>query len=200
MPDRRTPHRTKDPPFDLNGGVSLKWIERELNRLDHSKVDRAFYTPELDNVKNRLSEILGMMTSMKQDLTNDIEEALAHADMAIKRATNHPCAHVERIDIMEKAVGFWSTWFLRGLIGLILLLLSAGGGWVYSYVHLEEAAKQTMEVSKELQREMDSVVEAQHQQREEIIRFQNAGLSQKDVENALNTALTKALEEKKIRH
>jgi hypothetical protein len=202
-----TPPPSSKGTFDSrNGGVSLKWIERELSRLDAGKVDKAHYKPALESLKDKHSNVVRdvenlrqKLSELKRELSGDITGVQDIATDAQTRAAQHVCTQHERFETVEKTVNFWGTWFLRGLVGMILLLITAGGGWVYSHVRLEETAKQSSKAVAELKSEVDKVHDIQQQQRATLIRIENAEkpMDTEEVEAALRDVLQEVLEKKK---
>jgi len=203
------PPATPRSSFSTSNGNGLKWIERELSRLEHGKVDKAHYKPALESVKEKFkdlqtqldklrSEFIEDITDVRRDLGKDITGVQDVASSAKDAAGHHVCTSEERIDLVEKTVNFWGTWFLRGLVGMILLLITAGGGWVYSHVRLEETAKQSSKAVEELKVAVGQVREEQQSQRQTLNRIETetTSVDTATVEDALREVLEDVLDKK----
>lgn len=204
--DSTSPPGSKSSFSSINGGVSLKWIERELSRLDAGKVDKAHYKPAFEGLKDKyegavkqLEELQKQLKDLRKDLEGDITGVMDVASEARSQAGQHVCTQHERVDTMETTINFWGTWFLRGLVGMILLLITAGGGWVYSHVRLEETAKQSSKAVAEFKTEVNKVRHIQQQQAATLIRIEKADKPEdpKVMEDTLRNVLKEVLEEKK---
>ncbi|RKY28723.1 MAG: hypothetical protein DRP83_00045 [Planctomycetota bacterium] len=188
-----------------NGGVSLKWIERELSRLDSGKVDKAHYKPELSNLKEKLSTFEKQISEVKREIEDDLQKLqtllgddVSDAQAAAISAESKAGQQEERVELVEKTVNFWGTWFLRGLVGMILLLITAGGGWVYSHVRLEETAKNSSKAVENLRVEVVQVKRAQQEQRDTLTRMESRTFDEEEeVEKALRRVLIDVLDKKK---
>ena len=206
--DTRPPANPRST-FSTSNGSGLKWIERELSRLDISKVDKAHYKPALESIKDKFKDLQTELnklqdefekdiTDLRRDLGKDITGVQDVASSAKDAAGHHVCISEERIDLVEKTVNFWGTWFLRGLVGMILLLITAGGGWVYSHVRLEETAKQSSKAVEELKVSVGKVREEQQSQRQTLNRIETetASVDTATVEDTLREILEDVLVKK----
>lgn len=176
---------TSVPPSGSGGSVG--WIERELTRLEASKADRGY-----------VKQIEKAIEELRRSLDKDITGLQSTAVDAKKLAEDHPCSQEERITIMGKAIDFWSTWFIRGLIGFITFLLTIGGLWLWSYFDLSSAVAGTREASRgnavEIQATVDEIKKTQDEQRKVLQRIEEKDNSVQQVDlDAIKTAVKEAL-------
>jgi Sec-independent protein translocase protein TatA len=173
--------------------------------LDNGKVDKAHYKPALENLKDKYAalekkideaenELEDEIRKLKEELGDDITGVHAVANQADEKASTHVCHRDERIETVEKTVTFWGTWFLRGLVGMILLLITAGGGWVYSHVRLEETAKRSSESVDEFKKEMGKVKSEQQELKQVLTRMETANTPQETFREVLEDVLKKQKE------
>lgn len=209
--DSRPPASARST-FSTSNVNGLKWIERELSRLDSSKVDKAHYKPALESLKEKFKDFQSEIEKLRKEFGEDIEDVRRDlgkditgvqdvACSAKDAAGQHVCTSEERIDLVEKTVNFWGTWFLRGLVGMILLLITAGGGWVYSHVRLEETAKQSSKAVEELKVAVGQVRQEQQEQRQTLNRIETEAttaptVDTSTVEDALREVLEDVLDKK----
>lgn len=182
-----TPANTSIPPSGSGSSGSLGWVERELTRLEANKADKG-YVKQIEKAIEELRRSLDKDITGLQSTTVDVK----------KLAEEHPCSQEERLTVMGKAIDFWSAWFVRGLIGFIMFLLTIGGLWLWSYFGLTTAVADTQRTSSStaasIQTTVDSIQQTQEEQRRALQRIeaQEVGVKKADID-AITTAVKDAL-------
>jgi len=178
-----------------NNGSAYKWIERELQRLDKGKTDKSHCTPTTSAINGKLKDLGREIHDLKQELDKDITGIQDVASEARKKAINLVCPNEARVNAMEKTVSLWSSWLIRGLATIIILLLTAGGGWVYSYVRLEETAKTASKAVDSFKGTVEHVRMEQKKQQETLERIERTNdIASNNLKDVLKQALAEALE------
>lgn len=174
---------------------NLKWIEKELTRLEGAKVDKAYHKPEMKRIDEKLDELSRKIRELREEFDDDITGIQDVAADANAKAGTHDCVQKERIGAVEKSVDFWGTWFIRGLVGMIMLLIGGGGTLLYSHFQLTEATKQTAIAVQESKADVDSMRTEQEAQRKTLQRIETTStkIDGEKMEKALRQALQSVL-------
>lgn len=189
---------SSNPPAAYKSANGQKWVDRELQRLDRCKTDKSRCEPTVSGIYSKLKDMGREIHDLKQELDADITGVHDVASEACSKATNLICPNEQRVTTMEKTVRLWSSWIVRGLAAIIILLLTAGGGWVYSYVRLESTAKTAAKTANEAVNSFEQKVEAvraeQRKQQDTLQRIeQDNGTQSEDLKEALKKALVDVL-------
>lgn len=145
-----------DPPAARSSFTAKipSWLDKRLDRIEKNKSDRAVVKAEFKRVDSEIEDLKADVgkghSCLREGDLSTMESSIATNKGGIRENTE-AIREVAKTSVSESKKLY--RWYIRGLVGLILFLVTTGGGFVWYLAgvafHLESHAEKLQKIEEE---------------------------------------------------